>query len=112
VFDGRLAMVGTYNLDPTSQRLNSEVMAVVWSEPFAEDVARGPRRLIGRGPPAVYEYRIRRDDAGGPVLDENGKPIVQFGPENHCSPAEWKALAAYWGALRTADRLPGLSPIF
>jgi phosphatidylserine/phosphatidylglycerophosphate/cardiolipin synthase-like enzyme len=112
VFDGRVAAVGTYNLDPTSQRLNSEVVAVVWSERFARAVARGPRRLIASGPPAAYEYRIRRDASGAPLRDASHRPIVEFGPEQHCSPTEWTALAAFWAALRTADEVPGLSPIF
>ena len=112
VFDGRLATVGTYNMDPTSERVNSEVVAAVWSERFAREVARGPRRLIARGAPAAYEYRIRRDAAGAPLRDAHGRPIVEFGPEQHCKPTEWTALAAFWTTLRAADRVPGLSPIF
>jgi phosphatidylserine/phosphatidylglycerophosphate/cardiolipin synthase-like enzyme len=111
VFDGQLATVGTYNLDPTSQRMNSEVIVVVWSERFAREVARGPRRLIARGEPAVYEYRIRRDAAGTAVRGDDGRPVVEFGPENHSSPSQWKTLTAFWTMLRAADDLPGVSPI-
>jgi cardiolipin synthase C len=111
VFDGRIAMVGTYNLDPTSRRLNSEVMAVVWSDRFADEVARAPRRLIEAGAPATYEYRIRRDDGGAPLRDEQGRPIVEFGPAQHCSPSEWKALSAFWTALRATEWASGASPL-
>jgi hypothetical protein len=66
----------------------------------------------GDEPPAAYEYRIRRDASGAPLRDASHRPIVEFGPEQHCSPTEWTALAAFWAALRTADEVPGLSPIF
>ena len=112
VFDEQLATVGTYNLDPTSQRLNSEVVVVVWSDRFARDVARGPRRLIASRAPAVYEYRIRRDAAGAPVRDDDGRPIVEFGPDQHSSPSQRKTLTAFRTMLRAADDLPGESPIF
>jgi phosphatidylserine/phosphatidylglycerophosphate/cardiolipin synthase-like enzyme len=111
VFDGQLATVGTYNLDPTSQRLNSELVVVVWSERFAREVARGPRRLIASRAPAVYEYRIRRDAAGAPVRGDDGRPIVEFGPEQHSSPSQRKTLSVFWTMLRAADDLPGVSPI-
>jgi phosphatidylserine/phosphatidylglycerophosphate/cardiolipin synthase-like enzyme len=110
VFDGRLATVGTYNLDPTSRRLNSEVVAVAWSEAFASDVARGPRRMIAAGPPTTYEYRIRRNQHGEPLRDGSGRPIVEFGPEQHSSPSEWRALSAFWTALRATERVSGASP--
>jgi phosphatidylserine/phosphatidylglycerophosphate/cardiolipin synthase-like enzyme len=111
VFDGQLATVGTYNLDPTSRRMNSELVVVVWSERFARDVARGPRRLIASGAPAVYEYRIRRDAAGAPIRDDDGRPVVERGPEQHTSPSQRKTLRALWTMLRAADDLPGVSPI-
>jgi putative cardiolipin synthase len=111
VFDGRLATVGTYNLDPTSRRLNSEVVAVVWSDRFAHEVAQGPDRMIAAGPPTTYEYRIRRDASGVPLRDDAGRPIIEFGPEQHCSPAEWRTLSAFWTALRAAERVSGVSPL-
>jgi phosphatidylserine/phosphatidylglycerophosphate/cardiolipin synthase-like enzyme len=110
VFDGRLAFVGTYNLDPTSQRLNSEVMAVAWSDRFANELARGPRRMIAAGPPTTYQYCIRRNDGGEPLLDDHGRPIVEFGPEQHSSPSEWRTLSALWTALRATERVSGASP--
>ena len=45
------------------------------------------------------------------MRDDDGRPIVAFGPEQHTSPADWKALTAFWTMLRVADRLPGVSPI-
>jgi phosphatidylserine/phosphatidylglycerophosphate/cardiolipin synthase-like enzyme len=107
VFDGRLATVGTYNLDPMSRRLNSEVVAVAWSERFADEVARGPERMIAAGPPTTYEYRIRRNGNGEPLRDEHGRPIVEFGPEQHSSQSEWRALSAFWTALRATERVLG-----
>ena len=62
VFDGRLATVGTYNLDPTSGRLNSEVVAVAWSDPFADEVARGPRRMIALKVPKKLPRVLTTDE--------------------------------------------------
>jgi cardiolipin synthase C len=112
VFDGTLALVGTYNLDPTSMTMNSEVTAVVWSRDFAARVKKIPLERIAEGPPAVYEYRIERDDDRAPVLDEDGTPRIAFGPRDHSEPTAWKELAAYWALLRAADRVPGFSPLF
>jgi cardiolipin synthase C len=112
VFDRTLALVGTYNLDPTSMAMNSEVTAAVWSRSFAERVRKIPLERIGAGAPTVHEYRIERDADGEPVLDEDGAPKVAFGPHDHTDPNRWKALAAYWTLLRAAERIPGFSPIF
>src|SRR5690606_34280136 len=67
VFDRRVTLVGTYNLDPISMQVNSEIMAAVWSEEFARQAAALPRAQIERGPPLTYEYRIERDARGRPV---------------------------------------------
>lgn len=40
VVDGRIAVIGTYNLDPRSQNLNTEVAAVIHSETLAQEVSR------------------------------------------------------------------------
>jgi phosphatidylserine/phosphatidylglycerophosphate/cardiolipin synthase-like enzyme len=112
VFDEELALVGTYNLDPTSMAMNSEIVAAVWSRSFARQVAAHPRRMIAAGAPSLYEYRIRRDARGKPLRGDDGKPRIEFGPEQHCSPAEWKSLLTYWSLLRAADTVPGFSPVF
>jgi cardiolipin synthase C len=112
VFDRVLSMVGTYNLDPTSMTMNSEIVAAAWSEPFARQVLRHPKRMIAAGPPAVFEYRIRRDRRGAPVRGDDGRPLIAFGPEQHCDPKAWKALDAFWTTLRAAEKVPGLSPVF
>lgn len=112
IFDGQAAVIGTYNLDPVSMGVNSELMAAVWSEAFARQAALQPSRLIAAGAPKVYEYRIQRDANGEAVRDTNGKPIVAFGPNDHSPPEEWKQVQVYWKMLRAAEHLPGFSPIF
>jgi cardiolipin synthase C len=109
-FDDRLALVGTYNVDPTSMALNSEVVAAVWSRRFARAVAAEPRRRIAMPAPEVYEYTIERDASGAARLDATGKPIVGFGPRDHCTPEEWKELGVYWTLLKTA-RIAGFEPL-
>ncbi len=112
VFDRTLSLVGTYNLDPTSMTMNSEIVAAAWSEPFARRVLRHPKQMISAGAPVVYEYRIRRDRKGAPLRDDKHRPQIAFGPEQHCDPKAWKSLNAFWTTLRAAEKVPGLSPIF
>jgi cardiolipin synthase C len=111
-FDDQVSLVGTYNLDPVSMAVNSEIMVAVWSEEFAKQVASHPRRRVKRGPPAVYEYRIRRDKDGRPLRGEDGRPIVAFGPQHHADPERWRQVQVYWALLRAMEKLPGFSPIF
>ena len=108
-FDGSVAMVGTYNLDPTSMEINSEVVATVWSEKFAGEVERITRRTIERGAPEAYEYRIRRTASGEAVRGKDGRPIVERGPQDHTEPKRWTALNVFWKSLRAAESV-GVSP--
>ncbi|HYC55545.1 MAG TPA: phosphatidylserine/phosphatidylglycerophosphate/cardiolipin synthase family protein [Candidatus Binatia bacterium] len=110
-FDGDVALVGTYNLDPVSMAFNSEVMAASWSREFAERVDARARNLIARGAPALFEYRIRRDTNGIAVREDDGRIAVEFGPRDHCTPEEWAALGAYWTVLKAAKDFIGFSPI-
>jgi phosphatidylserine/phosphatidylglycerophosphate/cardiolipin synthase-like enzyme len=112
VFDNQVALVGTYNLDPVSMGVNSEIMAAVWSARFADDVAALPRTQLARGAPTVYEYRIRRDRAGRAVLDKDGDPIVAFGPRDQASPEQWRKTQVVWGLLRAANKVPGMPALF
>jgi putative cardiolipin synthase len=111
-FDGRLAMVGTYNLDPVSMACNSEVMAASWSRELVRLVELPARRAIEHGEPDVFEYRIRRTPDGRPVLDDKGKVAIEFGACDHCTPAEWTALTACWSTVRAARDFTGFSPFF
>lgn len=112
VFDEHVALVGTYNLDPVSMAVNSEIMAAVWSRDFARLAAAHPREQMAEGPPGLYEYRIERGRDGEPVRGKDGRPVVAFGPKDHTSPADWRKVQAYWAMLRAAEKLPGLAPLF
>lgn len=112
VFDDQVALVGTYNLDPVSMAVNSEIMAAVWSREFAQVAAAHPREQLASGPPTLYEYRIERATDGQPVRGKDGRPVVAFGPKDHAAPADWRKVQAYWAMLRAAEKLPGLTPLF
>jgi putative cardiolipin synthase len=109
-FDGELAMVGTYNLDPVSMACNSEVMAAIWSPDLVRLVERPARLAVEQGEPFVFEYRIERAADGSAARDEQGKVSIAFGACDHCTPEEWTALTAWWSTIRTARDFVGFSP--
>jgi putative cardiolipin synthase len=110
--DRRIGLIGTYNLDPLSMTINSEVIASVWSERFAEHLTETPRRLIARGLPATSEYRIARDPAGRPLRDKNGRVIVAAGPEQQSDAEQWEEIQRYRKLLRAVEMLTGPGLLF
>ncbi len=110
--DGRLTLVGTYNLDPLSMAINSELMVAVWSEAFVDRVLRKPRHMIDQGQPKVVRYRIKRDEQGKPVYDEEGAPVVAYGPLQHSDPSEWPEVERWGYVARSLIALPWIDPMF
>jgi putative cardiolipin synthase len=62
VIDGRIVLVGSYNIDPRSQNLNTEVMCVVEDEALAQELLesidlhlQNAWRIHGNGRPARVE---------------------------------------------------------
>lgn len=83
VIDQKLALIGTYNLDPFSMSMNGELVVAVWSRRFAERVLRRHGAFIAAGPPRVYEYRIARGAEGEPVRDRGGDLVEAYGADDH-----------------------------
>ncbi len=73
VFDSEITVVGSYNMDPLSEDVNSEVVAAIYDKSFGR-MTRG--RLI-KDMQKVVEYKIK--------LDSRGKIIKAYGPEDHVS---------------------------
>ncbi|MBP7633547.1 phosphatidylserine/phosphatidylglycerophosphate/cardiolipin synthase family protein [Candidatus Ozemobacteraceae bacterium] len=73
VFDRQVAVIGTYNLDPLSDVVNSEVVAVVQDFPFSEMTAQRMERQFRE----CLEYKID--------LQPDGSIRTVFGPEDHTS---------------------------
>lgn len=102
VLDDTLTLLGTYNFDPLSANVNSEVVAAVWSETFArENRQEIESRLAQRD---IIEYRIARDGAGAPrrYVDAEGVPgrvVVAFGPDDHTPPEQCRRLRRLKGLL-------------
>lgn len=111
-FDNQVALVGTYNLDPLSMAINSEIAATVWSQSFAAKVSGDIEQMIARGVPKIYEYKIRRDARGQAQRDADGRAIIAFGPKDHADDDAWKAVERYWKVVRAAESLPGFPPLF
>lgn len=72
VFDGLISIVGSYNMDPLSEDLNSEVVAAIHDKPFAEMTRQRILRLMQKN---IIEYRIE--------LDRDGKIVKSYGPADH-----------------------------
>lgn len=72
VFDGIVTIVGSYNMDPLSEQVNSEVVAAIKDKPFA---AMTRNRILNLMKKNIIEYRIERDNSG--------RITKKFGPEDH-----------------------------
>jgi len=75
VFDRKIAVIGTYNMDYVSEQINSEVVAVIKSRPFANQVAGKIMRDIEDS----HEYKIK--------VERDGSIKTIFGPESHSDKA-------------------------
>ena len=69
-------------------------------------------RMIQAGSPTTWEYRLARNPDGSPRRDQDGRPIVAFGPEHHTDPTRLSSMRAWWTAVRAARELGTLEPIF
>ncbi|MDP2343604.1 MAG: phosphatidylserine/phosphatidylglycerophosphate/cardiolipin synthase family protein [Deltaproteobacteria bacterium] len=87
VVDDQLAFVGSYNLDPISAAVNGEIVSAVWSADLAEHIGHLVRERIADGLPSIVEYRIERGPDGLPT-SKGGKPVIVYGPDDHCTPSE------------------------
>ena len=105
-------MVGTYNLDPLSMALNSELVAAAWSTTFAEDLLQGRERFIASGAPDIQEYRIARTESGEPRRDRDGRAVIAFGPEDHVPPEAMRAVQGYRRLYRWIWGFKGKFPWF
>jgi phosphatidylserine/phosphatidylglycerophosphate/cardiolipin synthase-like enzyme len=72
VFDGTIAVVGSYNMDPLSEDLNSEVVAAIHDKPFSQMTRLRILKLIDK---KNIEYRIE--------VDAQGRITKTYGPEDH-----------------------------
>jgi cardiolipin synthase C len=112
VFDGRVSLVGAYNLDPISLTMNGEIAAAIWSEELANQFGSQPWELIRQGPPLAYEYRIVRDEEGRARRNADGDVVIAFGPADHSDPATWERAPRLWRLLRLAVHLPAGPSLF
>ncbi len=72
VFDGLVTIVGSYNMDPLSEQVNSEVVAAIHDKPFAQMTRNRIFNLMKKN---IIEYRIERDS--------EGRIVKKVGPEDH-----------------------------
>lgn len=111
VIDGELSVIGTYNFDPLSAYMNSEVVAAVWSREFAaHNLVEMQGRVARR---EVVEYRIARDDEGKALRrsrgrGRRGRVVVRYGHRDHCAPSRYREAEELIGLVALARRLPPL----
>ncbi|MFZ2957200.1 MAG: phosphatidylserine/phosphatidylglycerophosphate/cardiolipin synthase family protein [Candidatus Ozemobacteraceae bacterium] len=74
VFDRKVAVIGTYNMDAVSEQINGEIVAAVKSSSFATRVAL----RIGEDIKNSFRYQIS--------IGTDGKVNTVFGPESHSDP--------------------------
>jgi phosphatidylserine/phosphatidylglycerophosphate/cardiolipin synthase-like enzyme len=123
VFDDRISVIGTYNLDLISSAANSEVAAIIDSPIFAAETTAAIESDYADPTVGYQQYKIAHNDqghpidaAGAPVLDEQdrliGEPLTVFGPESHCTPEQlqpYEKRIQRWNWMRR--NLPQLSSL-
>ncbi len=90
--DDQITIIGTYNMDPMSEQINSECVAVVTSTAFGTQ----NRLRIENDAKNAVEYKIR--------LGANGEPEQVVGPSDHVK-------ASALDAVNKAQLLSFLRPI-
>ena len=110
LFDDSLSLIGSYNLDPTAMLMSSELMVGLWSKPLNARLRHLLDRRLGGGPPRSYQYRVKRSSDGSPALDEQGRPLVLFGPERHLSDAQMEKTRDYQERIRAVLETLDLEP--
>jgi phosphatidylserine/phosphatidylglycerophosphate/cardiolipin synthase-like enzyme len=112
VIDDDQTVVSTYNLDLLSGFVNGEVGAVVKSKELAKDLLGAFEEDTKDPANGFLEYKIQRDAQGNPVLKE-GRPVPEFGPENHLPPDVLEAYAKkrnLWGNM-LRNNVPYFEPL-
>jgi cardiolipin synthase C len=114
IFDSELTLIGTYNLDPLSAWLNSELVLAVWSRGFARENRKELVALLEDE--GTLEYRIARDRRGQPrrhAADhpQAGEVIVLFGPRDHAPAKQMQLLEAQKGPLLKLAAAIGLDVV-
>ena len=105
VFDRRIAWIGSYNLDPRSARLNTEIALVVPSERLAGELAAAI--IDDLSPERSWRVRLTTDadrarGARGPIVwvgAVNGRPVLI----RHDPATTWRRIEVFFQAL-----IPGL----
>jgi phosphatidylserine/phosphatidylglycerophosphate/cardiolipin synthase-like enzyme len=94
VFDDALAFTGTFNVDPFSMQMNSEIIVATWSPALADSI-RGELAARRMG---MLEYRIARQPDGTARRHPSGTThagdvVVEFGPRDHVGADELARIA-------------------
>lgn len=87
VFDRAVSVVGTYNIDPLSDRINAENAVVVHSDSFAHRNVEALKRDLARS----LEYRI--------VIGPDGQPVEAVGPGQVSTPERLREIMRLKWAL-------------
>lgn len=111
LFDRSVTLVGTYNLDPTAMRMSSELMVGLWSKPINRLFRQQITRRIDAGEPSVFRYRIKLQSDGTAALDEHGKPIVAFGPQDHLTQEQLEGTDDVQALIDGVRQTLGLEPL-
>ncbi|ALP52427.1 hypothetical protein Tel_04305 [Candidatus Tenderia electrophaga] len=111
-FDNIVSLIGTYNLSPLSMATNSEIVIAVWSREFSRRLTQRPRKQLDQGRPGVYQYRIQRHPDGSAMVNEEGAPVVAFGPKDHIDMEDNEKNKFVLGVIKSVGAAAGVSPFF
>ena len=97
VVDGRVAMIGSHNFDPRSERFNTENGLIVWDEEFAQTLERLIRRDIEPQNSWVVAMRPK---------GEQRETAIPTPPGNNTEFLPW-----FYGSTSVYELAPGKEPL-
>jgi phosphatidylserine/phosphatidylglycerophosphate/cardiolipin synthase-like enzyme len=115
VIDGKICLIGSYNLDYLSAEVNGEILSVLWSEELATEMETF---ILSENEEntGLIEYTIRRDVNGLPLDSDPSTPEVEpyilFGPKEHVPRGFWKECLAKATQSRIVEKfIPGVDTL-
>ncbi|MFZ9886335.1 MAG: phospholipase D-like domain-containing protein [Myxococcota bacterium] len=114
IVDDQLTLIGTFNLDPLSARVNSEIIAAAWSQDFATLNRSSLEQRLNSSD--IIEYKIFRTTSGRAIRypsghRDHGKIMIHTGPSSHTAADSIERLRWLRGLLSIIAGVIDFTPV-